>query len=223
MKKIVALGIAVVVLIAGTTVWACRRHRVDPKVQQIVQAQQKAFDDQVTDEQRRAMFDQFRSQMRTLTDGQRRQVFDQMRPLFQRRENERMDAYFNMTPDEKVAYLNKQIAEMQKRQEEREARRAAEQAQGGSNGQGGNGSGGPGAGGPAAGGPGGGGPGSGGPGGRPGRFDQQARNNFRNQMLNNSTPQQRAQRTQYMQDFRQQCLQQGVSPPTRGFGGGGRF
>ena len=57
MKKIVALGVVVVVLIAGT-VWAYRRHRVDPQVEKVAQIQQKAFDPQLTEEQRRAMFDQ---------------------------------------------------------------------------------------------------------------------------------------------------------------------
>ena len=53
MKRMVTLAIAIVVLITVTSVWAYRRHRVDPQVQQIVQAQEKAFDDQLTDEQRR--------------------------------------------------------------------------------------------------------------------------------------------------------------------------
>ncbi len=59
MKKIVALGVAVLVLIAGT-VWAYRRHRVDPQLQKVLQMQEKAFDDQLSEDQRRAVRDEFR-------------------------------------------------------------------------------------------------------------------------------------------------------------------
>ena len=41
MKRMVTLAIAIVVLITVTSVWAYRRHRVDPQVQQIVQAQKR--------------------------------------------------------------------------------------------------------------------------------------------------------------------------------------
>ena len=212
MKRMVTLAIAIVVLITVTSVWAYRRHRVDPQVQQIVQAQEKAFDDQLTDEQRTAMFNQFRGQMRNLSDSQRREAFGQMRPLFQRRANERMAAYCQMTKDQRMAYLNQQIAELQRRQEEREARQAAE-AQGASNAQDGSSS----QNGNAQNGNG----GRGGPGGVGNRFNQDARNQRRDQRLNNSTPEQRAQRTVFVQEFRQQCQAQGVTPPR--YGGGGRF
>ena len=128
--------------------------------------------------------------------------------------------FCKMSPDQKTAYVNQFLSDMQKRQQEREARRAADQAQSGSNGQGGNGQGGDGSQG--------GGNAQGGSGGRPGggqggrnRFDQQARNVRRLQMLDNTTPEQRAQMTVFRQSVQQQCQQQGITPPR--FMGGGRF
>ena len=201
MKKMVTLGVVILVLITGT-VWAYRRHRADAQVQNVLKLQEKAFDDKLPPDQREAMRTQIRTEMDKLSDRQRGQVRDQMGARFQRREDERMAAYFKMTAEQKAAYLSQQIADMLKRQQERDARRAADQAQNGANsqsqngnGQNGNNSGG---------------------GNRPGRFDQQARNNFRLRMLDNTSPAQRAERAQYMQDFRQQCLQQGITPPTRG-------
>ncbi len=209
MKKMVAIGVAIVLLIT-CTVWAFCRHRVDPQVQKLVQAQKKAFDEQLTEEQRREMLRNFRAETRKLSDSQRQQVFSQLRPLMERRANAQMDAYCRMTADQKAAYLNQRIAEMQRWQQEREARRAAEQAQGGSSPQdGGNGQNGGNA------------QNGNGQGGGENRFNRQANaSQRRSQMLSNSTPEQRAERTTFVQDFRQQCAVQGVAPPTRGFGGG---
>jgi uncharacterized membrane protein YgcG len=218
MKKIVTLGLVVVVLIAGT-VWAMRRHRVDPQVQKVLQMQQQAFQQQLTEAQRRAAFDQYRRAMKGLSDGQRQQVREQGFAFGQRRMTDMAAAFCKMSADQKTAFLNQFISDMQKRQKEREARRAADQAQGGSNGQGGDGSqgGGSGSGDSNAQG------GRGGPGGGPGgnnRFDQQARNVRRLQMLDNTTPEQRAQMSVFRQSVQQQCLQQGVPVPRMG---GGRF
>ena len=208
MKKIVARGVVILILIAGT-VWAYRRHRVDPQLKKVLQMQAKAFDGNLPEDQRQAMRTQIRTQMDKLSESQRRQVFGEMGARFERRENERLAAYFAMTAQQKQAYLDQQIAEMQKRQAEREARQAAQQAQNGSNGQNGNGQNGNAQNGN----------GRGGPGGGAGRFDQQARNDRRNQRLDSSSPEQRAQRAAYVQDLRQRCQQAGVTPPRMG----GRF
>ncbi len=214
MKKIVALGVVVVVLITGT-VWAYRRYRADPQVQNAVKLWNKA--EQLPEDQREQARGQFRTAMQQLNADQQRQVRGKTGGGFGRRMGEQAAAFCKMSPDQRTAYVNKFIADMQKRQQEWEVRRAAE-AQGSSGAQDGSGGGGPG-GGPGGGGPGGGGRGGGGQGGRPGRFDQQARNQFRLQMLDNTTPEQWAQMTVFRQSVQQQCQQQGIVPP-RGFGGG---
>jgi hypothetical protein len=126
----------------------------------------------------------------------------------QRRMTEMAAAYCNMTPDQKSAYMSQFVADMQKRQQEWEARRAADQAQNGGSAQNGSGQGGNGRG------------GAGGPGGGANRFNQQARNQRRLQMLDNTTPEQRAQMNVFRQGVQQQCAQQGITPPR--FMGGGR-
>ncbi len=130
---------------------------------------------------------------------------------FERRMNDQAAAYCQMTPDQKAAYLDQQIAEMQKRQQQWEApgppirpKTAATRPVAAT----------PKAAMAAA--------------DRAGRADRAAARTASiskpaikcaDQRLDSSTPQQRAQRTVYMQDLRQQCLQQGVSPPRMG----GRF
>jgi hypothetical protein len=203
MKKIVALGVVVLILIAGT-VWAYRRHRVDPQLKAVLQLQAKAFDGNLPEDQRQAMRTQVRTEMGKLSEAQRRQAFDQMGARFARRENERLAAYFKMTAEQKAAYLDQQLAEMRKREQERQARQAAQQSQDGSNGQNGNAQ-------NANNG--------GGPGGGANRFNQQAQNDRRNQRLDNSTPEQRAQRAAYVQDLRQRAQQTGAPLPRMG----GRF
>ena len=208
MKKVFALGIVIVILVTATTVWAHRRRRLDPEVGKIMQQFDKA--EQLPEDQRRAMRGDFRTTMERLNPSQQQQLREQMGIRFERRANAQAAAYCGMTADQKRAYLDQQVAEMQKRQQEWESRRAAEQAQNGTGAQdGGSGRNG--------GGPGGGGPG-GGPGGRGNRFDQQAQAQRRNQRLDNSSPEQRAQRNAYVQDLRAQCQAAGVTPPR--FGGG---
>lgn len=57
--------------------------------------------------------------MRDMPEEQRKQLHETMRPVFQAMMKERVDKYFELkTPEEKVAYLDKCIAEGEKRHQE---------------------------------------------------------------------------------------------------------
>ncbi len=202
MKKIVVLGIVTLIVIAGT-IWACRRHRVDPQVQKVLKMQEKVFDPQVPVDRRLAMGSQIRSDTGKLAPDQRRQVFGQILASFQRLVNQRAAAYYKLPPDQRTAYLDQQIAELQRWRQAMGGQPAAGQSQGGSGQDGGNT--------PS-------GNGSGGLGSRlnAGTMDQQTRNQFRLQWLDNSTPEQRAQLVGFVQDLGQRCEQLGVPPPKLG-------
>jgi hypothetical protein len=201
MKRILALGVVALLIAIAGTVWACRRHRVDPQMQKVMKLQAKAFDQKIPQDQRLAMGSQIRTEVEKLAPEQRRQFFSQMMGGFQRIINERAAAYCKLPPDQRTAFLDQQIAEMQKFQQAMQSQRPAGQPQNGGNAQNsgnaqnGNGPIGPGG---------------------PGKFDQQARNQFRNQMLDSSTPEQRAQLGAFFQAFGQRCQERGLPPP--GFG-----
>jgi hypothetical protein len=95
-------------------------------VQKVKELQAEAFKEGATPEQRRQNFDLLRQEMDKLGPDQRREVRDQMREGFQRRMDEQIDAYFALPPQQRVAYLDKQITEMEKRRKEWEARRQRE-------------------------------------------------------------------------------------------------
>jgi hypothetical protein len=200
MKKIVAVVAVVLVIVVAGTVWAYRRHRVDPQLQKVLKLQETAFDQKLPQDQRMAMGNQIRTEVEKLNPDQRRQMFGQFMAGFQRIIFDRAAAYCKLPPDQRTAFLDQQIAEMQKFQQAMQSQRPANQNGGntpsGGNAQNGNG--------------------PGGPGGPPNRFDQQARNNFRLQMLDNTTPEQRAEFGQFIQGLGQRCLERGLPPP--GFG-----
>jgi hypothetical protein len=112
---------------------------------------------------------------------------------------QRINAYFALPPDKRQAELDRQIKQEDLMRQAFEAARAA-----GGGGPGGPGSGGP-SGGPGRGGPGGGGPGGPGggqagggpPGGPPRGGSEDERNNWRKRMIDSTSPQQRAQYTEY--------------------------
>lgn len=200
-KKITAGVLAIVLLVAGS-VWAFR-NRSDPQVEKVKQMQAEAFKADATPEQRRATFEMVHKEMEQLSPEQRREVHEGMRENFERQMDVRIKAYFELPRAERVAYMDKQIQEMEKRHQEMAARRS----------QGGNG---PGRGGQQAGGS------SGGPqagqrnanGPRPPRDNSStARATRRNERLDRSTPEQRALRSAYFADMKKRRIELGL-PPT---------
>ena len=145
----------------------------------------------------RAMFER----MRDVPPQYREQVGQQMGRLWEARERAETASYFALPPDKRQAELDRRIkAEEERRkqwQAERE-KRDQERAAGGQQAGGFAGGGGPPGGGPGRG-PGGGpgGPGGGGPPGGSRRGSEEARNERSKRRLDQSTPEQRAQQTEY--------------------------
>jgi uncharacterized membrane protein YgcG len=165
-----------------------------------------------------AGFGAIADKMREMPREYRAQIGQQMARLGQARERAEMASYFRLAPAERQAELDRRIkADEQRRQQwqaerqKRDAARAAAGQQAAANGSGrpagsgGTGGGGPGGGGPG-GGPAGGGGGPGGPGGPQGggppggsrrTSTEEARNDRSKQRIDRSSPEERAQRTEY--------------------------
>lgn len=206
----IAIGVLAIVLVGGA-VWAFWGNRPDAEVERVKQMQAEAFKPDATPEQRRENFQLVRQEMEKLSPEQRDQVREQMREGFEWRMDEQIRTYFALPAEQKTAYLDKQINEMEQRRKEWETRRA-QGGQGGGGGQQGGAGGQQGAaGGQQAGG--------GAP--RPPRDQSpEARAQRRDQRLDRSTAEQRAQRSAYFADLQQRRVQLGL--PASPFPGGGR-
>jgi hypothetical protein len=216
MGKRTLIIFVLVLLLAGGTAWAWRFLRTtppDPLVAKIKQMQEEVAN--LPPDKQREQFEAMRKEMEGLPREERRQLFqDGFRNMMQKR----ISDYCALPADQKTAYLDKQIEEMERRRLEGGSRR------GGPGGPGGGGPGGPGglgggdqtSGGTSAAASqtgqdkGQGGPGSG------QRPSAQQRLQFRKQMLDNGTPQQRAQTAVYINDMNQRRSDLGLPPmPTR--------
>ncbi len=188
-----------VLLFSGLGAWAMSSGE-DPQVAK-VQALREQLE-AAPEAQRRELWGQVREEMRKLPEEAREALFEDRRKEWEARENKQMQEFFSKTRAEQIAMIDKQIDESEKRRVERERRRA----QGGqANRQGG---------GPGRGGPGGGGWGGGGRGGR-GVTDPAARMDRTRNYLDKTTPESRAQRSEYrrMMDDRRQA--RGLQPSGR--------
>ena len=171
-----------------------------------------------------AVFEKMRDMPREARD----QIGPQMGRLWAARERAEMASYFALPPEKRRAELDRRIKADEERrkvwQAEREKRDQQRTANGqqASNGNGGDrgGPGGPGGGGPGGGGPGGsGGPGGRGPGGGGrGGGTEEARNDRSKRRIDQSTPEQRAQQTEYRRAMEERRTQLGL--PTGGRRGG---
>jgi hypothetical protein len=218
LKKTVAV-VLLLLLLLGYGVWAFARKRPDPVVEQMkveMMANMKRFEEgTMKPEERRRLMEEQRTKMESLTEEQRRQIMEPMRREMERRMNQQMAAYFALPVNQRAAFLDKQIMEMEKRRQQMEAWRAQNpNARGGPGGPGGQG----GAGGP--GGP----PGAGPDGGRPGGgrrnmadMSSEDRMLMRNQRADHSSPEQRAMRSAYRAAMQQRRSQLGLAAdPGRG-------
>jgi hypothetical protein len=201
-RKIAIATIAILLLIVGT-VWAFRS-RTDPRVEKVKQMEAELFKQNKMPD--RAKMEEIHKAMQDLSPEQRHEVMEQGRAYFERRMDERVNAYFALPKEQRTAYLDKQIKEMEDHRKQMEANRP--QGQGGSGG----GPGGPGGTPPGAGGPPPGGPPQGGP---PSGNNADARLLRRNQRLDSSTAEQRAKRSAYFAQLQQRRSELGLPPMTR--------
>ena len=196
-KRKIGIAAVVLVLLIASAVWAFWP-RGDAQVEKLKRMQDDMFAGGPPNPDQ---FNRMRKEMENLSSDQRRQVMDHGRERFQREMAKRADEYFAAPPEKRKEVLDRHIREMEKLRKEMEKRRAEN---GGSSGTPGGQppAGGPGQGGPGANGQGGaGGPGANGQSGPGGARDRNAspvaQSERRNQMLDNTSPGQRAGMSAY--------------------------
>ncbi len=200
MNRKVAILIAVVVLLTGGTIWALRAPAPDPQVVKIQQMQAGLRAENLSPDQRRQRFDQFRQAMDQLRPEQRDQVRSQMENAFRDQMMQHIDAYFALPPQQRTAFLDQQIDAMEQRRKQWESSRPPQdqgKAQAKDRGQG-----------------------KAGPGGR-GDFRNLSateRNQRRKQKLDQTKPDERAKRAAYMEAMRKRRAERGL-PTMPGPGG----
>lgn len=198
---------AVLVFASGALGWWFYP-REDRQVAEIRALGQKLFSEEnqnLSNEERDQLRRDLREKARDLTEEQR----DALREDMEKRFDERLDEFFKLPVDQRVAYLDKQIDEWEKRRAEwaKRAQARGNRKDGSPRGQRGGGGGGEGGGnrGQRQGGPGG------------GRSTEQRQQRSRDR-LDKSTPEQRAKRAEYFRALDQRRQERGLPGP-----GGGRF
>ena len=189
------IGVVAIILLVVGSVWAFRS-RSDPQVEKIKQM----ISENTPPEQRRGQWELIRKEMEQLSPEQHREIRQQMHESFAQRGDQRIDTYFALPPQQRIAYLDKQIDEEEKRRKEWESRRTQanrSSAPGGTGQQGG-----------AA-------------GNRPPRPPRDSSPDARllrhDQRLDRRTAEQRAERDAYRADMRARRIQRGLpaTPPHR--------
>jgi hypothetical protein len=208
------------------------RLTTDPRITEIQKLQadaQKQFmsngGPQTLDEAKAAVavMGQIRERIDALPENMRREAGRQGGNVFRNTMQTRINAYFSLPPDQRQAELDRQIKQEELFRKAWEASRPAGGGGGGppggtaANGGPGGGGGGGGAGGGtggASGGPGGGGPGGPGGGGPPRGRSEEDRNRWRKNLIDNTSPEQRARYVEYRRAMEARRDQLGL--PSRG-------
>ena len=207
-------GIVLLLCLIGVG-WALSR-REAPQVAKVRQLQATAFSRELDSEKRRELFDQMRSESEKLTDEQRSTLRAEMRETRTEQMRTRIDSYFAMNSEQRKAYLDEQIDEMEQRRKEwqkmakqREAR--GEGDRGEARGQGDR----RGPGRPR---------GAGGGRGRDANRTAEDRNDRRRGFLSHSSAEDRAKFMAYLEDMNERREARGMEPMggRGGFGGGRR-
>jgi len=205
-KRRAAIGLVLAIGVSGVA-WAFWPKGPDPQMVKVQQLQEQAFnrDSKATFEERRKVFEELRQEAEKLTPDQRAELMRTNPPPFMKEMQKMVGEFATLPPEKRRELLDKQIDRMESMRKQMQKRAAS--------------GGGPG-GGPPGGGPGGwggGGPGGGGGGGRGGfaNMDPARRQQFQKQMLNNTTPEDRAAWGNYMREMAERRQQRGM-PPMRG-------
>jgi hypothetical protein len=187
------------VLVGGGSLWAWRHFRDDPEIARMTALgeQVRADSKNLPEDKRRELWRQFGEEMRQLSPDQRRALFAANRERWQEREQQSMEDFFALAPPDRQKALDKRIDEDERRKKEAQKRRAQ---QGTKVGQGG---------GPM----------------RTGQFAGRGQNRTleeksarRNQMLDRSSPEQRAMRAEFRRLMDERRRQRGLPPsPRRGW------
>ncbi len=198
-KKVLLLGL--LAAISAGLAWALLLPRTDPQLAKVAELQTKVFDRQsnLPPEERREAFAELRREAEKLTPAQQAKLMRDNPPPFVRQMEKQMRDFFDLPADKRAAALDRAIDEMEKRRREMEKRFAENGGRPG--GPGGGFGGGPG-----------GGPGRGGPPGGLAGMDPQRRQDMAKRMLDGSTPESRAMRSEYMRQMQDRRQQRGLPP-----------
>jgi hypothetical protein len=188
------LGSTAILLLSGLGIaWATGYFDPDPRILAINQLGDQLQDPNLSDKQRRDMFRTLRKDMRALPDDLRKSLEAKGREMWLKREAAKYAAFFAMSAADQQKALQKDLDDMMRRQKEREERKAeadADKAKSDSAAQNSNNQG-----------QGGGGWGS---------MTDQQRADMRKRMLDNTTPEFRAERSLYRQMLQSQAASQGL-------------
>ena len=121
-KRKTVIGV-VTLLIAVGAGWALGFFdQIDPEVAELQQLRDEAFQrrDQLTEEERRAQFRAVRERVDGLSEDQRRAFHEGGRERFQQMMLQRMDEFYEMSPEEQAEKLDENIDRMEERRANRD-------------------------------------------------------------------------------------------------------
>jgi hypothetical protein len=201
-----ALGVG---LVGGGIAWGVRQHAASAQMAQIETLRQQAFAEELPETERRELREKLRDEIRKLPEAERDRLWQQGREQFRSQMQERIQEVLALPPAERTAALDKQINEFEKRRKERDSRRSERGSERDR----------PGPGAPSAGGAG---AANGATAGTQGASNQPAGgrnpqdpNARRRRMLDNTTPQQRAQMAEYRRLMNERRKERGLPPISR--------
>lgn len=202
----IAGAVVATLLIAGGLTWALYPR----ESKYVVQAQElmaKMQDENLSQEDRQQLWQQFRELRESVPDDQREEVFRAAGEPWRRQFESRMREFASLPENERNAFLDQDIDRMETMRRQFEERMRAGGGERGPGGGFGGGPGGPGGGGNAE--------------GRQGRgnWTDETRTDRRRRRLDNTTPEQRAHMTEYFRAMNERRVERGLEPmgpPFRG-------
>ncbi len=134
-NKMTLMGVFVIVGLSAA--WALGMFSgMDPQVAELEKMRDENIGrmDQMSDQERRDQWGNFRDRIGELTEAQKKQFFESSRPIFQKMMLDRMNKFLEMSPEEQ----NEKLDEIIDRMEQRKASRDADGQGRGQGGPGGN-------------------------------------------------------------------------------------
>ena len=186
MKRRYQLGLVILLLLTPAAVWGYYEHQLKLEIEASRALEAKVFAELPRAQQLNGM----RERLKGMTDEARRDHFRSSMQARKQQMEERMSEYFQLSDGERIAYLDKRIAEDQKRSRERKNRGPREASRRGN---------------------------------RTERFGEQKspeerearREQGKRRMLDNTTPEFRAQMSLYRTQLNERRKQRGLPPITR--------
>jgi hypothetical protein len=121
-KKTKWIAAVLILLLSAMAAWAYLPERQDPNVAKIEELREEM--EGATDERRRELYGEMREAFRNLPEEAREKQFDEWRQRREAREQQRMNEFFAMTPAQQIEKIDEQLKEEEQRRKEWAARRA---------------------------------------------------------------------------------------------------